>query len=736
MPRNCGCCRATQVAIFIVLLFSFSTVFADEPDQFAKRRTPDAQQRAKLQKEINEVLDLAKASTRPEKLELVKELLRTASDTRDDSDTKFMLIDNARRAAEEAGDVELASDMIDRMATEYEFDEIALRALSIKRMAAQTHLTSTERRRIQQHGDKLIEDAITSEQYTHAIGWMRVMEDVAKKFRDTRTANQLASRQEATRKLRDQHRAYRIAMERLKTHDSDEDANLLAGKYLAFEKLEWKSAFPYLAKGSDPSLSGLAESEMDGADSHQSQMALAEKWKQFALAEDNEKVSALSLSRAAAWYQSALPGLSGLTKIRAQKGLDELLAKKIAPMRLDDDDKRTSAMPTPDVDSSPTPPRFPLLNDGIRDARWSDEKLIDVLEMVELPRDTVNGDWSLKDGALISPAKQDFARVRLPIIPPREYEILADIVPQGNDRDIQFGITAPGGYRCAVKFQAYTDRVWNGIDYVDGKACKENETWYKGQVLKPRQANRIVISVRQTGIDVEVNRRRVTRYRGGFERLSSDDRFEERERTALTFGTQSSSVSVRSFVLRPIRDPSAQSNNPYPVIGKGRSNWMRHRLDDWPQPILDADKVYLDDVPETGFHVGWGILGKHGKYAFADATEVVIGGQRFDNALVTHPVDNGTARVTYRLDGRYTKFSSEIGIGVCSRKPKKLGCTLIFEVWGDGKLLAKSDPMNRPSQRSVINADLTGVDSLVLLVRCGGKQNCAYATWMNPRISK
>ena len=103
------------VRLFVVtalLTANSGELLADEIAPPAKQPMPTAKSRSRSLAEIREVFEFAKERTPSEKKEFVKHLLRSAADayTRNDFSAKFVLIDSARRLAEDAGEVRLAAE--------------------------------------------------------------------------------------------------------------------------------------------------------------------------------------------------------------------------------------------------------------------------------------------------------------------------------------------------------------------------------------------------------------------------------------------------------------------------------------------------------------------------------------------------------------------------------------------------------------------------------------------------
>ena len=62
----------------------------------------------------------------------------------------------------------------------------------------------------------------------------------------------------------------------------DPEANLTVGSYLCFAKGRWQDGVPMLALGKDPAFKAVAIKELDGVQTAQAQLALADQWRDLA----------------------------------------------------------------------------------------------------------------------------------------------------------------------------------------------------------------------------------------------------------------------------------------------------------------------------------------------------------------------------------------------------------------------------------------------------------------------
>jgi len=102
-------------------------------------------------------------------------------------------------------------------------------------------------------------------------------------------------------------------------------ANLAVGESYCFALQRWEQGLPYLAKGSDAALAELPRRDLGAPPEPEARMELGDRWWDLAKEQQGEDRTAM-MSRAAHWYEAALPGLTDLSKTSVEKRLEEFAA--------------------------------------------------------------------------------------------------------------------------------------------------------------------------------------------------------------------------------------------------------------------------------------------------------------------------------------------------------------------------------------------------------------------------
>ena len=235
---------------------------------------------------------------------------------------RFVLFREGCLLAARAGDVKAAMAAADGLEKRFIADTVSLReeALGSARSAARTPVQA---RALAEAWMDLAQEALAADRYDTASTAVSRAASAARSARDAAlaaSAKELSGRVSALRK---EFFSVRKHVATLKTDPDDPAANAAYGSFLCLVKGDWERGLPLLAKGSDGSLRDLAEQERAGPESPERSVALGDGWWDLASKEKKGSVrKGRMLGRAGYWYVEALPGLTGLKKLRTQQRLE------------------------------------------------------------------------------------------------------------------------------------------------------------------------------------------------------------------------------------------------------------------------------------------------------------------------------------------------------------------------------------------------------------------------------
>ncbi len=139
--------------------------------------------------------------------------------------------------------------------------------------------------------------------------------------------------------------------------------------------------------------------------------------------------------------------------------------------------------------------------------------------------------------------------------------------------------------------------------------------------------------------------------------------------------------------------------------------------------------IYITDLQWTSATNGWGpaeIDQSNGENQADDGRNISLNGQLYSRGLGVH----ANSRVTYNLAGAYKRFLSDIGID------DEVGTSgsVVFSVLVDGVQQYTSGPMTGASEKKSINIDVSGAQSLTLIVDANGNNDLDHASWGGARL--
>jgi hypothetical protein len=168
---------------------------------------------------------------------------------------------------------------------------------------------------------------------------------------------------------------------------------------------------------------------------------------------------------------------------------------------------------------------------------------------------------------------------------------------------------------------------------------------------------------------------------------------------------------------------------------------VEKRLDEYGEAVEEAGvlqrAVYLADLKEQDYHVGFGDMGRDGKLGYKAndnpaLTRAVVNGKEVLHSLSLHPPAKGIAYVTFKLDGAWRTLLGAVALA--DGDGRSAATPIEFRVVGDGKILWTSKPMTRPRAPEKLEVRVSGVQVLRLEIDCPGSFMRAHAIWVDPQL--
>lgn len=140
---------------------------------------------------------------------------------------------------------------------------------------------------------------------------------------------------------------------------------------------------------------------------------------------------------------------------------------------------------------------------------------LDLLKLIEVPRNIVYGDWSMKDGKLLAPG-QAAARIQIPYRVPSDYAINVVVESDGQLADVSAGLVVGGhqvlanldGFGASISGMSLVNRLWHNDDK------NPTKTWRLARMLEQGRPNTLTYIVRPTSVRVLRDGAEIVRWSG------------------------------------------------------------------------------------------------------------------------------------------------------------------------------------------------------------------------------
>lgn len=324
--------QAVAATVLILVLHAvfawFSPATADD-DGSTKARVPTADELRLALRSLHDVFgsDAATAKSAEAKSRIAGEMLTAASEE-PSLVNRFALLDMARRFAEEAGDVDLATTLVNRVSEEFEIDIAKLREHAL--IEAAGNATGNNASRAVEVLTASAMDAISrdaSEEAEHLAKAALVAARKAARKSDLERAQRTLSDLRSAAKAQSRIAGLR---DRVKENPTDQKALLELALQLSEIKDDDRESLSILTACSDPLLVRLARADLAADGNPKASLDVADAWWEFSETSKGD-VAAFARKRSLDHYHSAVIHLEGLEKTRVEKRISTAAKKKTTP---------------------------------------------------------------------------------------------------------------------------------------------------------------------------------------------------------------------------------------------------------------------------------------------------------------------------------------------------------------------------------------------------------------------
>lgn len=450
---------------------------AAPPTNEVRRPIPDKANTARCRKLFKEVFaEQLKDHSVPARRKLAQSLLDEAGKAMVGSPDRFVLLNGAMQAAEEAKSLRMCFAAATLLAKTYEADELAAKAeATAKTFAgpaspALSNVSNVEA--LMALVDQLVDEDDFATLTPIEAALQRAMPAISDADLKTEAKNQI--REVAA--IRDARANVAPALDTLKKSPGDPTANLVVGSYLCFDRGRWDKGLPLLAMSKDAPLRDLATAELMQRSNSDETVRLADRWLAVA-----GKLPAPhrngATQHAADLYRAARSGLSGLEAMAIEKKLSS-----IPPGRL---------------------------------------RRVDLLRVFDPARNAVKGGWRMEDDSLVCEASQN-GRIEFGYQPPEEYDFRITFTsPKDVGAVVQ--ICSCAGRQFSFDVGGWDNQV-SALEYVDGTPGVNNKTARrKDRWMVANKSYTAVVKVRKAGVEAYLDGQLVTSLKTDYSDVSVAD---------------------------------------------------------------------------------------------------------------------------------------------------------------------------------------------------------------------
>lgn len=251
---------------------------------------------------------------------LAQKLLQHARETTDQPAAQYMLFRMAAESAARAAEGLLLHEAVDGLAQHFEADARQIIVAALEKAAnapADENVIRSLVQLIQDTG----EEAMAEDDYAAADRLAKAALAAARKGKDPELIREVTPWVGKIERLAQEFAKVQEHLDKLAQNPDDPEANLVVGRWYAFQTGQWERGLPYLAKGSQQELAEVARRDLEGPQEAGAQQELGNRW--WDLSEKASPEDRLVLAgRAVYWYEQALPALTGLSKTSLERRIE------------------------------------------------------------------------------------------------------------------------------------------------------------------------------------------------------------------------------------------------------------------------------------------------------------------------------------------------------------------------------------------------------------------------------
>ncbi|HWB11625.1 MAG TPA: hypothetical protein VG826_20510 [Pirellulales bacterium] len=184
---------------------------------------------------------------------------------------------------------------------------------------------------------------------------------------------------------------------------------------------------------------------------------------------------------------------------------------------------------------------------------------VDLLRLIEVPRHSVYGDWSLADGKLLAPA-QVAARVQIPYRVASDYALKVVVESDGKLAEVTAGLVV-GGHQVLATIDSGGDSSFSGMAHISrlwhSDDNNPSKTWRLACMLEQGRSNTLTYLVHPTSVRILRDGAEVVRWSGDAATFSIPDTWEVPDPRRLYLQSYNVPYRITQVELTPLAPESA-----------------------------------------------------------------------------------------------------------------------------------------------------------------------------------
>lgn len=592
---------SSHIVIMTVLVLAATLphfISAQEVDKPRFSVPPTREQISKL-KEIEQALELSKATTANRKQQAIKSLLEMAQDPAVTAEELYALLNAAYPLINDMGSVDSLRRANQILIETFDVDPVLA---SAEHQLAFMKVAKT-RTSLENVTDDLIENAqqlSLADRFADANALLDAADEHATRLNSKIAGTRIDN---ARQHLKNRYQAYTAAeasRELLKKDSNDPGANFRLGHWLIAYEGKLDEALPFLRKGDQPTWSAAADAEERTGKDDATIIAAADAW--WDVSEQTGGPGKLAAQRRAfqLYTEVELGPLSPLVKIRVTKRKSEL----------------AGIVESSDRPGGPSPSASKT---GSEDLELPINEPIDLMALVKLPQHNILGTWEFRDQKIFGHAYAG-SRFMFPVVATGSYQFTCRFVRTWKQDNIAINFPT-GSSHVSLNIDNQAER-FSGFTRIDGDGMSVNDGVFASRQKGPYTndfEHELQVDVTQKGnvvsLEGTIDGKKIYTWRGNDSRLSALNWQCFPVPHVFGFSSYDSTVQVNSAVL--VLKPGAKGyrlrddwKNPLDRVDDKPPSRINRQCEDWggKKYFFFRDAIFLSEAQELASRLNGRLL--------------------------------------------------------------------------------------------------------------------------------